>query len=344
MIVSALMFVLACAIRLLLPALTINRQSYELESSAYVDPQLEGEEEEEDEHQSADKSKLKRTKTTQSIRHRPTDSLTLEQQQTKYRKAQMLVLWIEFKQRSCHALLILLSIFYLRFTTILFNGFSCELQPDPTAPADSEATTTQSLYLYADGQTLCWHGSHITTVSLALILLLVYSVGFPLFCFILLTRAFTDNRTGGFIGWLRSHFKCLRGKNRRRAFSLARGKMVKGPLIGHSTNAAPAVAPLQPSTYGGWVSDPANLSSPTAQVDIVKQETVEIGTKDALIGTMEKPIPAALPLVTTEELAYEAKVQQRRENMVSPHLFRQRSSRSIRQYLRYIELTSMLCV
>ncbi len=136
------------------------------------------------------------------------------------RSAQYSMVWLDFKHRLCHALLILLSIFYLRLTTLLFKALLCDRMPDPTAPTDSEAAVTKSLYLREDGQTACWTGSHNSTAAGAIILLVLYSCGFPLFCFVLLTRAFTDETSTGVMGWLRSHFSFFYSPGAGRAWPL----------------------------------------------------------------------------------------------------------------------------
>jgi hypothetical protein len=48
------------------------------------------------------------------------------------------------------------------------------------------------------------------------LLILCYTVGFPLYCFILLTRAFATRQTSGLVGWLTRKIKFLRGKKKSR--------------------------------------------------------------------------------------------------------------------------------
>jgi hypothetical protein len=85
--------------------------------------------------------------------------------------------------------------------------------PNPTAPNDSAAAVTESLYLREDGQTACWKDAHVSAAVGAILLLVLYSAGFPLFCFVLLTRAFANEHSTGFIGWLRRHVSWLRSSN-----------------------------------------------------------------------------------------------------------------------------------
>jgi hypothetical protein len=57
-------------------------------------------------------------------------------------------------------------------------------------------------------------------VAGACILLLVYTVGFPCFCFVLLMRAFSEHHSKGVLGWLRRKVPILRGRKKRRLHSL----------------------------------------------------------------------------------------------------------------------------
>lgn len=202
--------------------------------------------------------------------------LTPSQQRVMERSAHLSMVYLDFKSRLCHALLILMSIFYLRLTTLLFEGLLCDRMPNPTAPTDSEAIITNSLYLREDGQTACWMGSHNLIAAGAIILLLVYSAGYPLFCFVLLTRAFTDESSTGALGWLRLRFLCLRGNHRGRIFSVARTAVE--PVATAAQDIAPAEWPSSPSR-GGWMQQPNDvkyeptpacaqpLSSPSASID-----------------------------------------------------------------------------
>ncbi len=164
------------------------------------------------------------------------------------RVAQLSMVWLEFKLRLCHAVLILLSIFYLRLTTLLFQGLVCDQMPNPMAPTDSEAIVTTSLYLREDGQTACWTGAHTGTATLVIFLLVFYSAGFPLCCFVLLMQAFTDESSTGVIGWLRKRFACLRGPPKRR--------LVPAPAADVDDSARPATP-----SRGGWVQEPAKTLS-----------------------------------------------------------------------------------
>jgi hypothetical protein len=61
---------------------------------------------------------------------------------------------LDFKQRLSHASLILLSIFYLRISTLMFNAFLCSRAPDPLTSTASNAVVSYSLYLTEDLQTV----------------------------------------------------------------------------------------------------------------------------------------------------------------------------------------------
>jgi hypothetical protein len=123
--------------------------------------------------------------------------------------------WLDFRARVIHSILIVLCVFYLRITILLFSAFPCSLTADPSAPADSLAEPTQSLILDADGQTKCFSGEHAVALPFISLLLLLYTAGLPLGCFILLTRAFADEQTGGVIGRMWKRWACLRDSRAR---------------------------------------------------------------------------------------------------------------------------------
>jgi hypothetical protein len=49
----------------------------------------------------------------------------------------------------------------------------------------------------------------------AIILLIIYTAGFPIFCFILLMRAFGHSSSGGLLSYLHNRFTCLRARRQR---------------------------------------------------------------------------------------------------------------------------------
>lgn len=105
--------------------------------------------------------------------------------------------FLDFRQRWTHATLILGSIFYLRLTILEFKAFKCSMAPDPVASHDSDAIVTESLYLTEDLQTRCFEGEHIITIACVLAMMLVYTVGFPIFCFTLRPCNGTDRLQHG---------------------------------------------------------------------------------------------------------------------------------------------------
>ena len=123
--------------------------------------------------------------------------------------------WQDAKQRLQHSLLILLSIFYLRLVVLQFKAFVCSYSVDPLLSGSSDALTTESLYLTEDMQTRCFQGKHLAMVCAVVVMMIVYTAGFPLFCFVLLMRAFATADTPGALGYLRKRFKILRGKKKK---------------------------------------------------------------------------------------------------------------------------------
>jgi hypothetical protein len=242
---SALLFTLACLVRLCLRARTATRSvvptddelDHELDEIAHEDPLADTD----DVPQIEGRPAVKRLQSQRAHRRSTLwKGLSPYQRRVMERSAQLSAVWLDFKHRLCHSLLILLSIFYLRVTTLLFEALVCDRMPNPTAPADSDATVTESLFLREDGQTACWTGEHVSVATGSIILLILYSTGFPLFCFVLLTRAFTHENSTGLIGWLRRRVSWLRDS---RHHSAARAAMQQSDATAR---------PSSPSS-GGWL-------------------------------------------------------------------------------------------
>jgi hypothetical protein len=128
-------------------------------------------------------------------------------------------------------MLVVLSLFYLRLAGLLFRVFSCTEAPDSGTAggggtsgdmmmlqqgATGMGSTPMALFLQEDLQTRCWRGEHLAAAAGSVILIIVYIVGFPAACWVLLMRAFSTSRTPGVLGWLRRQFSCLRWTKRRR--------------------------------------------------------------------------------------------------------------------------------
>jgi hypothetical protein len=128
--------------------------------------------------------------------------------------------WTDFKQRVQNAVLILLTVFYLRLTTLMFKAFKCATAPGPLTSTESDAPVHELLMLVEDMQTVCYEGAHLATMAGVIILLIVYTAGLPIAFFILLTRAFATSKTGGFVGYMRSKIKLLQGAKKRRRQSM----------------------------------------------------------------------------------------------------------------------------
>ena len=87
-----------------------------------------------------------------------------------------------FKARIIHSHLILGSILYLRLTAMNFQAINC------TTVVQSDGSTQSVLQI--DLTTKCYEGNHLYSAPAIWLLLLVYSIGFPLLCFWLLYRNF----------------------------------------------------------------------------------------------------------------------------------------------------------
>jgi hypothetical protein len=197
----------------------------------------------------------------------------------------------DFKQRCVHALLILLSIFYLRVASLLFKCFVCVESADPAVSTDSDAAVTHSLYLREDYATRCYTRFHLATSIGAIILLLVYTLGYPLFCFRLLMRAFTDERTTGVLGWLRRRFACLRGRKRRRLQSI---------IIAAPHKAAPA-ALLSPDelTAARQLGSPTHAPSPSMNNWMINSPSHATAAPVAASPTADPPTDADKDVAAT---------------------------------------------
>ncbi len=296
MTLSAILFTLACLVRLCLRARAVSRTVVAVkddEMDHELDDLADDEDVDTNENGQVEGHPASSARVLLKSKRRASNlwqGLTPHQRRVMERSAQLSMVWLDFKHRLCHALLILLSIFYLRLTALLFKALACDRMPDPTAPTDSEATVTESLYLREDGQTECWKGSHNGTAAGAIILLLLYSAGFPLSCFVLLTRAFTNEDSTGVMGWLRTHFSWLRGSRRRRAFSVARAAVDQGAA---AQDAGESERPMSPSC-GGWLQESNDKKSEQ---------------KPAFVKA------SSLPAVSADELLYNAKLQRRRESV-----------------------------
>ena len=118
----------------------------------------------------------------------------------------------DFRRRLLHSLLILLSLYYLKLTTLCVRGMMCAWAADPAPLDGSAASSSQSLYLVVDTSIKCFSGWHAPTVAFILLLFLAYCIGFPCFCFVLLTRAFVTPEHGGIMGWLVAHCRILQSR------------------------------------------------------------------------------------------------------------------------------------
>ncbi len=188
-------------------------------------------------------------------------------------------------------------------TTLLFQCFPCALLPAPTAPADSASATTYARYLVADGQSRCYEGAHLTTLIVASMLLLFYSIGLPLGSFILLARAFLGDETTGVLGWLRRRFSILRDSHTR---VFPRNTQVTPAVEMKTESDAPVElgdSPASPSR-GGWLSRNASTSLQELDGAAASEEAEAEGAEEEEI------------VLSSAELAYLAGLRRRRENLV----------------------------
>ena len=191
----------------------------------------------------------------------------------------------DFRRRFSHSMLILMTIFYLKLTTLQMRLFVCVMAPAPADALTADATTQLELLLKADLQTRCYTGSHLACVILALILFVVYTLGFPLAVFILLTRKFADEQTKGVIGWMRRTFPILRpaiskAQERSQAVDKLELQEVAAQRTLNTAATMPRVASIDASSdkNGAW------------QTDVRKPSTLRMTSAAGLTPSMQRKL------------------------------------------------------
>lgn len=147
---------------------------------------------------------------------------------------------VDFYRRLVHSFLILLSLYYLKLTTLCVRGVICSYAPDPSPLDGSYTVTTESLYLNVDSSIRCYQGYHLATVVFIFFFFIFYCIGFPVFCFVVLTRAFITPEHGGIMGWLVAHFKVFQSRSQQLSDKKARA--LKRQLTLEATESAKATA------------------------------------------------------------------------------------------------------
>lgn len=107
-----------------------------------------------------------------------------------------------FKSRLIHSMLILCCIIYLRISILTLQGINCEntitnqiistgTMTNNTPVIDDTTTFRTALILASDGSTICYQGNHLLAAIFFFLVLLVFSIGFPIgFCILLRKRFF----------------------------------------------------------------------------------------------------------------------------------------------------------
>jgi hypothetical protein len=176
--------------------------------------------------------------------------------------------------------------------------------------------TCDTGFLYVRDQTLCYQGTHLATVVGACILLVFYTVGFPLYCFRLLMVAFPEQGTTGFLGCLRKQFRSLRGKRKRKVKVLA-AKAIAAPVVSPSiaSRGGSTVAPTSVLSSGGlsvgWTNEQADPMHYSATAP-----TATSVSGSALSRTQEFSEPATVRSVDANNEVTAEELQKNRENMV----------------------------
>jgi hypothetical protein len=114
-------------------------------------------------------------------------------------------------RRLRHALIILLTIFFLRLTLLQMETFECfEFDVPQSAAAYGAGSDSTALIMLIDLQTRCYTGSHLGISIASALFFILYTIGFPLTCFILLTRSLASKDSTGLIGVLWRNCRILR--------------------------------------------------------------------------------------------------------------------------------------
>jgi len=93
----------------------------------------------------------------------------------------------DFRERSTHAFLLLLALFYFRMASLHFALFRCVSAASPQS-IDSSTASSVVLLHRDDYTTICFGGMHLVTTVFAFLGLLGYIVGFPVLAMTLLCR------------------------------------------------------------------------------------------------------------------------------------------------------------
>lgn len=126
-------------------------------------------------------------------------------------------------RRIVHSMFILGALFYLRLTTLSLRMFDCvhatgqpELESaDGSVVYVESSDQSRQLYLLADLGTRCFTGGHLATAIFALVFLVFFSLMYPVYALILLTRTFAGPHSKGCARFLVTRFACCRGAGYR---------------------------------------------------------------------------------------------------------------------------------
>jgi hypothetical protein len=211
----------------------------------------------------------------------------------------------DFRRRLTHSLIILCTIFFLKLCTLQMKLLKCVYAPPPTDALYATDDSVKYLYLEADFQTRCYQGDHLWMLLLSLLLFVVYTLGFPWYTFVLLTRSFADDDSTGVIGWLRRRLPMLRAQvspveRRRRAFLKMNAEEVRVAM-----EAAHARQPIKAAFKLESASDEAILNG-TDKSTLIRLESSTGGARLGGVGgggsLSPGPVTSAADMVTTSQL------------------------------------------
>ncbi len=223
--------------------------------------------------------------------------------------------WLDFTEHLQHAVFILLVLFYLRVAMLCFKALQCELQPDPAAPTDSQAEQTMSLYLMEDGQTRCYEGAHFILLICVAALGLLYMLGFPCFIFVLLTRAFAGERSGGIIGCCVRSFSCMRGKGtllqQHLATAIAKADEKRRSMIGDGDDADADADEAAAAGVGGGARGSVVVRQKTGL--LARQKTGLVLSDELPEELLDDSEPMTVNMLSNADKAIAEEVQRHRE-------------------------------
>ena len=176
------------------------------------------------------------------VRHQIHSSDMVEEANTQLIKLQLSQSKNQYYRRCVHATVMLLAMMYLKLTSLTFKGFLCEAQT-PSIETTTSTIPTDTIYvLVYDPTVRCFSADHSGIFTLMIAVFVLFVIGFPIVCWILITRTFSsyilEHSPKTFMASFIRCFGCL-GDNVADKYQ-AKQSMVSSP---------PDITPAQPPCF-----------------------------------------------------------------------------------------------